>query len=97
MSEGRAITNHIGNCIAVVVMASWEKELDWDRFHAILGRPEKSVPVSEVPVLANEMGRRFLDSNKSGGQKPPLFRGSAPVDQSAAKASRAMRGKKRVA
>ena len=27
MSEARAITNHIGNCTAAVVMASWEKEL----------------------------------------------------------------------
>ena len=56
MSEARAITNHIGNCIAAVVMASWEKELDWDTFHATLGRPAKvQVPVAEVPVLANEM------------------------------------------
>jgi aerobic C4-dicarboxylate transport protein len=38
MSEARAITNHIGNCIAAVVMASWEKELDWDTFHAVLGK-----------------------------------------------------------
>ena len=32
MSEARAITNHIGNCTAAVVLAIWEKELDWDRF-----------------------------------------------------------------
>ena len=55
MSEARAITNHIGNCVAAVVMASWEKELDWDRFHAVLGQPAKSVPLAEVPVLASEM------------------------------------------
>jgi aerobic C4-dicarboxylate transport protein len=56
MSEARAITNHIGNCIAAVVMASWEKELDWDKFHATLGRPaEANDPVAEVPALANEM------------------------------------------
>jgi aerobic C4-dicarboxylate transport protein len=36
MSEARAITNHIGNCTAAVVLASWEKELDWDRFRAEL-------------------------------------------------------------
>jgi aerobic C4-dicarboxylate transport protein len=54
MSEARAITNHIGNCIASVVMASWEKELDWDRFHAVLGRGPKLTPVAESPVLANE-------------------------------------------
>jgi aerobic C4-dicarboxylate transport protein len=58
MSEARAITNHIGNCIAAVVMASWEKELDWDKFHATLGGRRKSVsvpPVPKVPALANEM------------------------------------------
>jgi aerobic C4-dicarboxylate transport protein len=55
MSEARAITNHIGNCIAAVVMASWEKELDWDRFHAVLGKSKEVTPVVEVPVLANEM------------------------------------------
>ncbi|WP_243302377.1 C4-dicarboxylate transporter DctA [Geothrix oryzisoli] len=55
MSEARAITNHIGNCIAAVVMASWEKELDWDRFHAVLGKAKDATPVVEVPVLANEM------------------------------------------
>ncbi len=55
MSEARAITNHIGNCIAAVVMASWEKELDWDRFRAVLGRGSNPVPVIEVPVLASEV------------------------------------------
>ena len=32
MSEARAITNHIGNCTAAVLMAIWEGELDWDKF-----------------------------------------------------------------
>jgi aerobic C4-dicarboxylate transport protein len=62
MSEARAITNHIGNCTAAVVMASWEKELDWGKFNAELGRghPESegrevfaangSVDVAVVPV-----------------------------------------------
>lgn len=55
MSEARAITNHIGNCIAAVVMASWEKELDWDTFHATLGgKTEAAAPVAEAPVLATE-------------------------------------------
>jgi aerobic C4-dicarboxylate transport protein len=54
MSEARAITNHIGNCIAAVVMASWEKELDWDKFHATLDK-KKSVAAPVVPVLVSEM------------------------------------------
>jgi aerobic C4-dicarboxylate transport protein len=54
MSEARAITNHIGNCVAAVVMASWEKELDWDRFHAVLGQNEEPAPLAEVPNLVSE-------------------------------------------
>ncbi len=36
MSEARAITNHIGNCTAAVLMAIWEKEIDWKRFQSEL-------------------------------------------------------------
>jgi aerobic C4-dicarboxylate transport protein len=38
MSEARAITNHIGNCTAAVVMAIWEKDLDWDKFREGLNK-----------------------------------------------------------
>jgi aerobic C4-dicarboxylate transport protein len=55
MSEARAITNHIGNCIAAVVMASWEKELDWEKFHATLGRRETPASLVEIPKLATEV------------------------------------------
>jgi hypothetical protein len=36
-------------------MASWEKELDWDTFHATLGRSKVAAPVAEVPALASEV------------------------------------------
>lgn len=36
MSEARSITNHIGNCTAAVLMAIWEKEIDWNRFRSEL-------------------------------------------------------------
>ena len=55
MSEARAITNHIGNCLAAVVMASWENELDWDKFHATLDRKgEAEDLITPEPVLATE-------------------------------------------
>jgi aerobic C4-dicarboxylate transport protein len=38
MSEARAITNHIGNCTAAVVLASWEGEIDWDTFKRELSK-----------------------------------------------------------
>jgi aerobic C4-dicarboxylate transport protein len=28
MSEGRAITNIIGNAVATIIIAKWEKEID---------------------------------------------------------------------
>jgi len=42
MSEARAITNHIGNCTAAVILAIWEKELDWDKFHEGLAKGSQS-------------------------------------------------------
>jgi aerobic C4-dicarboxylate transport protein len=42
MSEARAITNHIGNCTAAAVMASWEGELDWEKFRTELDRGSQS-------------------------------------------------------
>ena len=36
MSEARAITNHIGNCTAAVLMAIWEREIDWPKFRTEL-------------------------------------------------------------
>lgn len=42
MSEARAITNHIGNCTAAAVMASWEKELDWETFRRELNKGSQS-------------------------------------------------------
>lgn len=49
MSECRAITNFIGNGVATIVVARWEKELDRDRLRDALGRhpaaaePDKTV------------------------------------------------------
>jgi aerobic C4-dicarboxylate transport protein len=45
MSEARAITNHIGNCVASVVMASWEKEIDWEKFKVEMAR---GYPLEEI-------------------------------------------------
>ncbi len=45
MSEARAITNHIGNCTAAVVLAIWERELDWDKFRAGL---TKGIPAPDL-------------------------------------------------
>ena len=41
MSECRALTNIVGNGVATIVVASWEKELDRGKLRAQLGMPER--------------------------------------------------------
>jgi aerobic C4-dicarboxylate transport protein len=40
MSEGRALTNAIGNSVATLVIARWQGELDEDRLRRVLEDPE---------------------------------------------------------
>jgi len=40
MSEGRALTNCIGNSVATMVIAKWQGERDDERFQAVLRDPE---------------------------------------------------------
>ncbi|WP_168209742.1 dicarboxylate/amino acid:cation symporter [Chromobacterium paludis] len=47
MSEARAITNLIGNGVATVVIAKWEKALDVDRMKQVLGDAPPSEPPPE--------------------------------------------------
>ena len=44
MSEGRALTNCIGNGVATMVVARWHGELDEERFHAVLDEPGLADP-----------------------------------------------------
>lgn len=44
MSECRALTNVIGNSVATVVVANWEKQLDKEQFKKVLDNPEQYLP-----------------------------------------------------
>ncbi len=44
MSEGRALTNCIGNGVATMVIAKWHGELDEERFQAVLADPSLADP-----------------------------------------------------
>jgi aerobic C4-dicarboxylate transport protein len=61
MSEGRALTNCIGNSVATMVIARWQGELDEERFHAALDDPSlvdpDAVPELEVPAPVSEPPR----------------------------------------
>jgi aerobic C4-dicarboxylate transport protein len=49
MSEGRAITNFIGNAVATVFVAKWEKEVDLDQYNKVV---EKKKPLPEKDKIA---------------------------------------------
>ena len=44
MSEGRALTNCIGNGVATMVIAKWQGERDEERFQAVLDDPSLADP-----------------------------------------------------
>ncbi|WP_312076232.1 dicarboxylate/amino acid:cation symporter [Chryseobacterium sp.] len=48
MSECRALTNVIGNSVATVVVANWEKQLDKDQLHYCLENPNEIEKKLEV-------------------------------------------------
>jgi aerobic C4-dicarboxylate transport protein len=52
MSEGRALTNCIGNSVATMVIARWQGELDTERFQAALADPSLADP--ELGPIAAE-------------------------------------------
>jgi aerobic C4-dicarboxylate transport protein len=52
MSEGRALTNCIGNGVATMVIAKWQGELDEERFHAALQDPSLADPELGPPTVA---------------------------------------------
>jgi aerobic C4-dicarboxylate transport protein len=47
MSEGRALTNCIGNGVATMAIARWQGELDGERFQAVLADPSLADPELE--------------------------------------------------
>src|SRR4051794_14931690 len=49
MSEGRALTNAIGNSVATLAIAKWQGELDEDRLHEVLRDPSLADAAAERP------------------------------------------------
>ena len=75
-SRSTAITNHIGNCTAAVVMASWENEIDWDKFNEAMKNPGSHGDIDApavVKVLAKSPARPESIS------VPALVGGAAPT------------------
>jgi aerobic C4-dicarboxylate transport protein len=58
MSECRALTNIVGNGVATIVVAAWEKELDRGMLRAQLGMPRLGEAASPVLVAREEKRAR---------------------------------------
>ena len=57
----RALTNMIGNCVATVVVASWEKDIDCARAHRVLNGEQPFEPAAVAdPVGATDHGIAHL-------------------------------------
>lgn len=41
MSEMRAVGNLCGNSVAALIVAIWDKQIDWEKFRYALDNPEK--------------------------------------------------------
>jgi len=57
MSEARALTNLVGNCVATLVIAKWEKALDLGKAQAVLAgliTPTGDTDVSAIVVSSDE-------------------------------------------
>jgi aerobic C4-dicarboxylate transport protein len=54
MSEGRALTNAIGNSVATMVIARWQGELDEDRFREALDDPSRVNRIAERAMAGEE-------------------------------------------
>ena len=76
MSEGRALTNCIGNGVATMVVAKWQGELDEERFQAVLRDPSL-VDAAMERALRGEDDERADDGNgrfRREGEVPQLVR-----------------------
>jgi len=59
MSEGRALTNAIGNSVATMVIARWQGERDDERFQEVLRNPSLVDVEVERAMVGAEPSRRF--------------------------------------
>ncbi len=56
MSEGRALTNAIGNATATLVISKWAGELDEDRLKEVLANPSLADDAAERAMAGDDLG-----------------------------------------
>jgi aerobic C4-dicarboxylate transport protein len=66
MSEGRALTNAIGNSVATMVVARWQGERDDERFHAALDDPSIVADAADRAMRGEEDPGRDAEGRFTG-------------------------------
>jgi aerobic C4-dicarboxylate transport protein len=77
MSEGRALTNAIGNSVATLFIANWQGELDRDRLDRVLHDPNSIDEYVERELRGEEQADREADDRegrieRTGGREKEL-------------------------
>lgn len=70
MSEGRALTNCIGNGVATMVVAKWQGERDEERFQAVLDDPR--LVEADMERMADEQGDTRPPTSGNGSAAVPV-------------------------
>ncbi|HEX5781676.1 MAG TPA: hypothetical protein VFX80_07125, partial [Solirubrobacteraceae bacterium] len=65
MSEGRALTNCIGNGVATMVVAKWQGERDEERFQASLRDPSRVEDLTDRALRGEDVDH-LLDGTRTG-------------------------------
>jgi aerobic C4-dicarboxylate transport protein len=70
MSEGRALTNAIGNSVATMVIAKWQGELDEEQFQRTLRDPREVERITDQ-ALSSDDTREPTERFKRVGERQP--------------------------
>jgi aerobic C4-dicarboxylate transport protein len=71
MSEGRALTNAIGNSVATMVIAKWQGELDEETFHEALRSPQDVEQATDDALAGREPTGRFRRAEEPAREPAP--------------------------
>lgn len=55
LDMGRTTVNLVGNCVATVVIARWEKEFDYDKMHEFVRRSKEESIGADIEKFTNEL------------------------------------------
>jgi aerobic C4-dicarboxylate transport protein len=91
MSEGRALTNAIGNSVATMVIAGWQGERDDERFQAVLAEPS----IVDREVQAALRGEDLDDDGTRGDARDRFEREGVPAGATAGTGTAAGHGPER--